>query len=122
MYCIFTQLTNSNVLGKSPIHDSNNRETGNCYWWIWQKYNTHVTVKDHIYEYMLTNTDNELYCYSNEFHSHLPFDRPWINPCQYEKILNRSFFKAAVTDMSRPHFHMVDKLGIFCKHINCWFG
>jgi hypothetical protein len=75
-YCIFTQLTNSNVLGKSPIRDSNNRETGNCYWWIWQKYNTHVTVKDHIYEYMLTNTDNELYCYSKEFHSHLPFDRP----------------------------------------------
>jgi hypothetical protein len=23
----------------------------------------------------LTNIDNELYCYSNEFHSHLPFDR-----------------------------------------------
>jgi hypothetical protein len=23
-YCIFTQLTNSNVLGKSPICDSNN--------------------------------------------------------------------------------------------------
>ena len=78
MYCIFTQLTNSNVLGKSPIRDSNNRETGNCYWWIWQKYNTHVTVKDHIYKYTLTNTDNELYCYSNEFHSHLPFDRPWF--------------------------------------------
>ena len=77
MYCIFTQLTNSNVLGKSPIRDSNTRETGNCNWWIWQKYNTHVTVKDHIYEYTLTNTDNELYCYSNEFHSHLPFDRPW---------------------------------------------
>jgi hypothetical protein len=32
----------------------------------------------HIYEYTLTNTDNELYCYSNEFHSHLPFDRPWF--------------------------------------------
>jgi hypothetical protein len=77
VYCIFTQLTNSNVLGKSRIRDSNNRETGNCYWWIWQKYNTHVTVKDHIYEYTLTNTDNELYCYSNAFHSHLPFDRPW---------------------------------------------
>ena len=39
----------------------------------------HVTVKDHIYEYALTNTDNELYCYSNEFHSHLLFDRPWID-------------------------------------------
>jgi hypothetical protein len=24
-YCIFSQLTNSNVLGKLPIHDSNNR-------------------------------------------------------------------------------------------------
>jgi hypothetical protein len=81
VYCIFTQLNNSNVLGKSPIRDSNNRETGNCYWWIWQKYNTHVTVKDHIYEYTLTNTDNALYCYSNEFHSHLPFDRPWLERC-----------------------------------------
>ena len=27
-YCIFTELTNSNVLGKLPIHDSNNREIG----------------------------------------------------------------------------------------------
>ena len=34
-YCIFAQLTNSNVLGNLPIRDSNNRETGNCYWWIW---------------------------------------------------------------------------------------
>ena len=24
-YCIFAQLTNRNVLGKLPIHDSNNR-------------------------------------------------------------------------------------------------
>ena len=32
-------------------------------------------MKDHIDEYTLTTTDNELYCYSNEFHSHLPFDR-----------------------------------------------
>jgi hypothetical protein len=30
VYCIFAQLTNSNVLGKSPIRDSNNRETGNA--------------------------------------------------------------------------------------------
>ena len=50
-YCIFAQLTNSNVLEKLPIRDSNNRVNWiNCYWWIWQKYNTHVTVKDHIYE------------------------------------------------------------------------
>jgi hypothetical protein len=35
VYCILAQLTNSNVLGKLPIRDSNNRETGNCYWWIW---------------------------------------------------------------------------------------
>ena len=91
MYCIFTQLTNSNVLGKSRIRDSNNRETGNCYWWIWQKYNTHVTVKDHIYEYTLTNTDNELYCYSNEFHSHLPFDRPCIN-IEHINLTNRMLF------------------------------
>ena len=46
----FSKLTNSNVLGKLPIRDSNNREIRSCYWWIWQKYNTHVTVKDHIYE------------------------------------------------------------------------
>jgi hypothetical protein len=77
--CVLHFYPTFNVLGKSPIRDSNNRETGNCYWWIWQKYNTHVTVKDHIYEYTLTNMDKELYCYSNEFHSHLPFDRPCIN-------------------------------------------
>ena len=29
---------------------------------------------------MLTNIDNELYCYSNEFHSHLPFDRLYAYP------------------------------------------
>jgi hypothetical protein len=28
VYCIFAQLTNSNVLGKLPIRDSNNREIG----------------------------------------------------------------------------------------------
>jgi hypothetical protein len=50
VYCIFAQLTNSNVLGKLPIRDSNNSEIGNCYWWIWQKYNTHMTAKDQIYE------------------------------------------------------------------------
>jgi hypothetical protein len=27
---------------------------------------------------MLTNVDNELYCYSNEFHSHLPLDSLWF--------------------------------------------
>jgi hypothetical protein len=40
VYCIFAKLTNSNVLGKLSIRDSNNSEIGNCYWWIWQKYNT----------------------------------------------------------------------------------
>jgi hypothetical protein len=40
VYSIFAQL----------IRDSNNREIGNCCWWIWQKYNTHVMVKDQIYE------------------------------------------------------------------------
>jgi hypothetical protein len=50
VYCIFAQLTNSNVLGKSPIRDSNNRETGNMLLVVEQKYNTHVTVKDQIYE------------------------------------------------------------------------
>ncbi len=33
-----------------------------------------------------------------------------------------SINKKNVTDMSRPHLHMVDKLGIFCEHINSWFG
>jgi hypothetical protein len=32
-------------------------------------------VKDQIYEWTLTDIDNELHCYSNEFHSHLPFDK-----------------------------------------------
>jgi hypothetical protein len=38
-------------------------------------------MKDQIYEQTLTNMyiDNELYCYSNEFHGHLPFDRLWLN-------------------------------------------
>ena len=77
MYCTFAQLTNSNVLGKLPICDSNNRKIENCYW---QKYNTHVTVKAmQIYEQTLINIDSELYCYSNEFHSHLPFDRLWLD-------------------------------------------
>ena len=31
VYCILAQLTNSNVLGKSPTRDLNNRETGDCY-------------------------------------------------------------------------------------------
>ena len=43
-----------------------------------------MSVKEHIYEYTLTNTDNELYCYSKEFHSHLPFDRPCLN--QLDKL------------------------------------
>jgi hypothetical protein len=30
VYCIFAQLTNSNVLGNLPIRDLNNREIGNC--------------------------------------------------------------------------------------------
>jgi hypothetical protein len=55
--------------------------------WIWQKYNTHMTVKDHIYAYTLTNIDNELYCYSNEFHSHLPFNRPWHDKLEKENKL-----------------------------------
>jgi hypothetical protein len=46
----------------------------------------------------------------------------WINQSQNWNALNRSFFKAVVTDMSRPHFYIVDKLGIFCEHINCLFG
>jgi hypothetical protein len=49
-YCIFAEPTNSDVLGKLPIRDSNNRGIWNFYWRIWQKYNTHVTVKDQIYE------------------------------------------------------------------------
>jgi hypothetical protein len=50
VYCLFAQQTNRNVLGKLPIRDSNNREIRNCHWWIRQKYNRHVTVKDQTYE------------------------------------------------------------------------
>ena len=57
------------------IRDSNNRVNWKLLLWIWQKYNTHATVKEQIYEQTLTNIDNELYCYSNEFHSHVLFDR-----------------------------------------------
>jgi hypothetical protein len=32
----------------------------------------------------LTNIDNELYCYSNEFHSHLPFDRLWFTSLLFD--------------------------------------
>ena len=39
VYCIFAQLTNSNVLGKLPIRD-----------WIWQKYNEHATLNDQIHK------------------------------------------------------------------------
>jgi hypothetical protein len=46
----------------------------------------------------------------------------WINPCQHEKTQNRSFFKADVTDMSKPYLHMFDKLGIFFENVNSWFG
>ena len=28
----------------------------------------------------------------------------------------------APAPLSRPHFHIVDKLEIFCKHIISWFG
>ena len=80
MYCILAQLTNSNVLGKSAIRDSKigrlEIATGG---FGRNTVHAHVTVKDHIYEYTLTNTDNELYCNSNEFHSHLPFDRQCVN-------------------------------------------
>ena len=59
MYCIFAELTNSNVLGKLLIRDSNNRELVDL-----EKYNTHV----------LTNIviDNKLYCYSNDFTAIFP--------------------------------------------------
>jgi hypothetical protein len=38
---------------------------------FWQKYNGHVTVRDHICEWALTNMDDELYCCSDEFPNHL---------------------------------------------------
>ena len=50
VYCIFARLTNSNVLGKLPIRDSNNRVNWKLLFVEWQEYNTHVTVKDQIYE------------------------------------------------------------------------
>ena len=71
MYCILAQLTNGNVLGKSGGFGTGGFGRNTVH--------AHVTVKDHIYEYTLTNTDNELYCNSNESHSHLPFDRPCVN-------------------------------------------
>ena len=44
----------------------------NCNWWIWQKHNTHVTMKDNIfYIKRLTNIDNERFSYySNELPNH----------------------------------------------------
>ena len=65
-------LTNQpNVLGKWAIHDLNNWALKNCYWWIWQKHSTRVTMKELIFAWRLTNIDNKLYCYSNEFPNHL---------------------------------------------------
>jgi hypothetical protein len=52
VYCIFTQLTNSNVLGKFPIRDSINREI--TIGGFGKKYNTHVTVKDRVYDYVFS--------------------------------------------------------------------
>jgi hypothetical protein len=55
VYYILAQLTNSNVLGKSPVRDSNNREMeiaiggfgkNTIHTWRWN---------DQIYEYTLTN-------------------------------------------------------------------
>jgi hypothetical protein len=42
----------------------------------------------------LTNIDNELYCYSNEFHSHLPFDRLCANPhVEFKCALHQVFYQ-----------------------------
>ena len=40
VYSIFAQLTNSNVLGKLPIRDSNTKEI--AIGGFWQKYNIHT--------------------------------------------------------------------------------
>jgi hypothetical protein len=71
------------------IRDSNNRVNWKLLLWIWQKYNTHATVKEQIYEQTLTNIDNELYCYSNEFHSHVLFDRLWLIDSTLLKVFLR---------------------------------
>jgi hypothetical protein len=44
----------------------------------------------------LTKIDNELYCYSNEFHSHLPFDRLWINTVSVLLCSGRKWYVAPV--------------------------
>jgi hypothetical protein len=33
----------------------------------------------------------DLYCYFNEFHSHLPFDRLWVDQPQYAKLAYRTW-------------------------------
>jgi hypothetical protein len=49
----------------------------------------------------LTNIDNELHCYCNEFHSHLPFDRLWINQSQSSNIFMYiiSFVNVLITNV-----------------------
>jgi hypothetical protein len=65
---IFTKSTNSNfqfsLLFESRIGTVTFLK--HCYWLVEQKYKTHVTMKDLIYEWRLTDiTDrDELYCYS----------------------------------------------------------
>ena len=87
MYYIFAQLTNCNVLGKLPIGDPNNRDIGNCCWWIWQKYIN--TIHTWRWRTVIMNkrwlTDNEIYCDSNEFHSHLPFDKLWSHQPSFDR-------------------------------------
>jgi hypothetical protein len=50
VYCTFAKSTNSNF--RFPYCSSHGRVTflKHCYWLVGQKYNTHVTAKDQIYE------------------------------------------------------------------------
>ena len=63
MHCIFAPLTNTNILGKLPIRDSNNGVNWKLLSVDLQKYNTHVTAKDRIYEQDALRSVNSLGLY-----------------------------------------------------------
>jgi hypothetical protein len=76
VYCIFAKSTNSNfqfsLLFKSWV--GNFPKTLLLVSWEKVRY-----TRDGEGPVLWTNIDNELHCYSNEFHSHLPFHKLWPN-------------------------------------------
>jgi hypothetical protein len=56
VYCIFAKSTNSNFQFTHCSSHGLLTFLKRCYWLVGQKYNTHVTVKDHIY-YLWINVD-----------------------------------------------------------------